>query len=256
MQSIRTILLFEVMYRHRVLGIPLDEVENQLKNYPTQDAQDLLKRLRMDIAVDTLNRPPENEDDVSVTEAKHQEQGGREEYRAHFNKMLQKYGASNISDLNKDQRKEFFNKIDKHWKAKDEMKEGDEILIDEMLDDFAEFFMEFADIFALIKKEMDREVLEEASKTKRTTQTRITRQTKIDRAVGALSVQYAKAVNDPMYKKFKKFKDKWMKYKERIQAKYKARVRTAARQGGGIAHLLKGKQKSGSETGKTKKKKK
>jgi hypothetical protein len=86
--------------------------------------------------------------------------------------------------------------------------------------------------------------------------TRVTRQTKIDRAIGALSVQYAKAVNDPMYKKFKKYKDKWMKFKERIQMKYKARVRTAARTGGGIGHLLKDKQKGGAQTGKTDKKKK
>ena len=88
---------------------------------------------------------------------------------------------------------------------------------------------------------MEQETIAEA--TKRTTITKISRQTKIDRAIGALSVQYAKAVNDPMYKKFKKFKDKWMKFKERIQAKYSPRVRSAARQGGGIAHLLKKKDK-------------
>ena len=259
MQSIKTILLFEVMYRHNVLGLPLDEIENQLKSYPTQDAQDLVKRLKMDIATDTLSRPPENEDDVSVVEGppvtEAQEQGDKAEYQAHFNSMLKQYGATNISDLSKEQRREFFNKIDKHWKSdKEKANEASEMFFDDLFSEFVLEFAEFADIFVAIKREIEREVLEEG--TKRTTQTRITRQTKIDRAVGALSVQYAKAVNDPMYKKFKKFKDKWMKYKMRIQDKYKARVRTAARQGGGIGHLLKNKQKSGSETGKTKKKKK
>ena len=261
MQSIKTILLFEVMYRHNVLGLPLNEIENQLKAYPTQDAQDLLRRLKMDIATDTLSRPPESEDDVSVIEGppvtEAQEQGDKAEYQAHFNHMLKKYGASNISDLSKEQRREFFNKIDKHWKSdKEKQVKEDKTLIDEILDDFTEFFAEFADIFPLIKNQMEREVLEEKSGTKRTTMTRVTRQTKIDRAIGSLSVQYAKAVNDPLYKKFKKFKDKWMKFKMRIQDKYKARVRTAARQGGGISHLLKDKQKAGSQTGKAKKKKK
>lgn len=256
MQSLKTILLFEVMYRHNVLGMPLDEIENQLKSYPTQDAEDLLRKVRGDISQDSLHRPPESEDDISVTEA--QESGDKEAYQAHFNKMLKDYGATNISDLSKEQRREFFLKIDKHWKAKGESKKkvSEEIdWTDELMEEFVLEFAEFADIFAIVKKEMEKQVLEEAS-GKRTTMQRVTRQTKIDRAVGNLSVQYAKSVNDPLYKKFKKFKDKWMKFKERIQDKYKARVRTAARQGGGISHLLKNKQKAGSTTGKTEKPKK
>jgi len=248
MQSIKTIMLFEVMYRHKVLGTPLDEVENQLKNYPTQDADDLLKRLRGDIAVDTLHKEEETEDDVSVTEA--QESGDKAAYQAHFNKMLKDHGVQNISDLPKEKRSEFFNQIDKHWKSDNEKVNEDIDWADEIFEDFIMEFAEFTDVLSMIKKEIQKEVLDEAS-TKRTTMTRVTRQTKIDRATGSLSVQYAKSVNDPLYKKFKKFKDKWMKFKERIQAKYKARVRTAARQGGGIGHLLKNKQKSGATTGKT-----
>lgn len=234
MQSIRTILLFEVMYRHNILGMPLDEIENQLKNYPTQDAQDLLRKLRSDIAVDTLHRPEENEDDISVTEA--QESGDKEEYRAHFNKMLKDYGVSNISELPKDKRREFFLKIDQHWKAKNEKVSEDLEWTDELFTDFVIEFAEFADIFPLIRKEIQREVLEEASK--KTSMTRITRQTKIDRAAGNLATQYAKAKGDPLYNKMKKFKDKWLKYKKMIQSKYKARVRTAARTGTGIGHLI------------------
>jgi len=235
MQSIKTILLFEAMYRHNILGLSLDEIENQLRNYPTQDAEDLLRNLRKDIATDTLSRGDETEDDVAVTEA--QESGGKEEYRTHFNKMLQDYGASSISDLPKDKRKEFFLKIDKHWKSKSEKTNEDIEWTDEVMSEFVEEFSEFADIFAIVKKEMEKQILEEAS-GKRTTMQRVTRQTKIDRAIGSLSVQYAKAVNDPLYKKFKKFKTKWLTFKQRIQDKYKARVRTAARQGGGISQIL------------------
>ena len=236
MQSIKTILLFEAMYRHKILGLSLDEIENQLKNYPTQDAENLLKKLRGELSQDTLSRPPETAEDVSVTEA--QETGGKAAYQAHFNQMLKDYGATNISDLPADKRKEFFNKIDKHWKSdkesKKNVKEETEVA-DEMAEFFVEF-AEFADIFVSMKKEMEREILDEAGK--RTTMTKITRQTKIERAKGNLAMQYAKATNDPMYKKFKKFKDKWMNYKEKIQAKYGPRVRTAARQGGGIQDVL------------------
>lgn len=256
MQSIKTILLFEAMYRYHVLGMSFSEIENQLKNYPTHDAQDLLKKVRDDIAIDTLNRDEESEDDITVTEA--QASGGKEEYRAHFNKMLQQYGATSISELPKEKRKEFFLKIDKHWKSDKESKKKvkEEIeWTDDVYEEFTQEFSEFTDILHSVKAEMEKEVLEEKSATKRTTQTRITRATKIDRAIGSLSVQYAKRANDPLYKKFKKFKDKWMKFKERIQAKYKARVRTAARQGGGIGHLFRDEKKEKKKE-KTKPKKK
>jgi hypothetical protein len=239
MQSINTILLFEVMYRHKILGEPLDEIENQLKNYPTQDAEGELARLRNDIGTDTMVREPDVEDDVSVTEA--QQSGDKEAYRSHFNNMLKDFGASNISELPPDKRKDFFLKIDKHWKAKSESKKevNEEIeWTDDIMEEFVMEFAEFGDILLLIKNEMQKDTLEEAA-GKRTTMTKITRQTKIDRTLGNLAMQYAKAVDDPMYKKFKKFKDKWMKYKERIQSKYGPRVRTAARQGGGIQSILK-----------------
>jgi hypothetical protein len=87
-------------------------------------------------------------------------------------------------------------------------------------------------------------------KAKRTTITKVTRQTKIDRAIGALATKYAKEVNDPMYRKLVKFRDRFYKYRERIRAKYGPRVRSRAIQGKGISDMLKDKQKSGSQTGK------
>jgi hypothetical protein len=250
MQSIKTILLFEAMYRYHVLGMPLDEIENQLQNYPTQDAEDLLKRVRQDISTDTLMRGgDEEESDISVVESEGQESGDKEEYRARFNAMLKQYGVTNIGELPPEKRKEFFSNIDKHWKAKNEGKVNEEFeWTDEIIADFIVEFAEFADMFDDIRREIQREFIAEGG-TKKTSITRITRQTKIDRAAGNLATQYAKAKGDPLYKKMKKFKEKWLKFKKQIQSKYKTRVRTAARQGTGISNLIK-KFEGGKEHGK------
>jgi len=79
------------------------------------------------------------------------------------------------------------------------------------------------------------ESLQEVSK--RTSITRVTRQTKIDRAIGQLSTKYAKEVNDPMYRKMVRFRDKFYKLRDRIRAKYAPRVRTRAIQGKGLQGL-------------------
>lgn len=79
-------------------------------------------------------------------------------------------------------------------------------------------------------------VLSEASK--KTTFTKITRQTKIDRAIGSLATRLAKAHDDPMYKKMVKFRDKFFKYRLKIKTKYSPRVRTRAVTGKGIADLI------------------
>lgn len=99
--------------------------------------------------------------------------------------------------------------------------------------------------------------LQEAQKkmtAKRTTITKVTRQTKIDRAIGSLATQYAKKTDDSLYKKMVKFREKFFKYREMIKKKYGPRVRSRAIQGKGISDMLKDKQKTGSATGKAKKK--
>lgn len=95
------------------------------------------------------------------------------------------------------------------------------------------------------------EIQEEAYKAKRTTITRVTRQTKIDRAIGALATKYAKETNDPLYKKMTRFRDKFFKYREMIRKKFGPRVRSRALSGKGISDMLKDKQKSGAQTGKS-----
>ncbi len=77
---------------------------------------------------------------------------------------------------------------------------------------------------------------------KRTSITKVTRQTKIDRAIGSLATQYAKQTDDPMYKKMTKYRDKFFKFRKRIRAKYGPRVRSRAIQGKGIGDMIKKKK--------------
>jgi len=74
---------------------------------------------------------------------------------------------------------------------------------------------------------------------KRTTITKVTRQTKIDRAIGALATKYAKDSGDPLYKKMVKWREKFFKFRGRIKSKYGARVRSRAIQGKGIGDMVK-----------------
>lgn len=41
-------------------------------------------------------------------------------YQEFFNKMLKKYGVSSPDELEGDQKKKFFDEVDKGWKAKKE----------------------------------------------------------------------------------------------------------------------------------------
>ena len=73
---------------------------------------------------------------------------------------------------------------------------------------------------------------------KRTSITRITRATKIERAKGALATKYAKEVNDPMYARMIKFREKFHKFRKRIKDKYGPRVRSRAIQGKGLKGIV------------------
>jgi len=80
--------------------------------------------------------------------------------------------------------------------------------------------------------------------TKKTTFTKITRQTKIDRAIGSLATRLAKTYNDPLYNKMVKFREKYFKYREKIKVKYSPRVRARAVNGKGISDLIAKAQKT------------
>ena len=85
------------------------------------------------------------------------------------------------------------------------------------------------------------QAVEEASK--RTTITKVTRQTKIDRAIGSLSTQFAKRTNDPLYDKMIRYRKKFFKFREMIRKKYAPRVRSRAISGKGISDMLKDKKR-------------
>lgn len=78
--------------------------------------------------------------------------------------------------------------------------------------------------------------IQEASK--KTSFVKVTRQTKIDRAVGSLATKLAKASDDSWYKKMVKHREKYFKFRKMIKTKYAPRVRARAVSGKGIGDLL------------------
>jgi hypothetical protein len=67
------------------------------------------------------------------------------------------------------------------------------------------------------------------TEAKRTTVTKVTRQTKIKRATGQLSTVAARKANDPLYKQMIKYRNLYYKYRDRLRKKYSPRVRARAR---------------------------
>lgn len=69
-------------------------------------------------------------------------------------------------------------------------------------------------------------VNQEAKKTSRRT---VSRDEKIKRVTSNLAIKKAKDENDAMYKQYKKHKDLYKKYQEKIVKKYGPKVRSQAR---------------------------
>ncbi len=67
------------------------------------------------------------------------------------------------------------------------------------------------------------------NEAKTTSQTRITRQAKVARAIGSLSTSLAKKQNDPLMKRMQYHLDLYKKFKNKIMVKYASRVKTQAR---------------------------
>jgi hypothetical protein len=80
--------------------------------------------------------------------------------------------------------------------------------------------------------------LEELSKPKKTSFIKVTRQTKIDRAIGQLSTKLAKETNDPWYRKMVKFREKYFAMRSKIKTKYAPKVRARAISGKGIQDII------------------
>jgi len=93
----------------------LDEVENKIDTVPDQD----LAALQQDV-VDELTKDDEVtevEEQIAISISRLIKE---EPYRDFFKGMLKKYNVTNPSDLDGEKKKEFFNAVDKGWKAKKE----------------------------------------------------------------------------------------------------------------------------------------
>jgi len=71
--------------------------------------------------------------------------------------------------------------------------------------------------------------LDEYLEEKSSSMVKMTKQQKISRATGALAVGMAKKKGDPAYTQMIKYKTLYIKFKEKITAKYGPRVRSQAR---------------------------
>jgi len=79
---------------------------------------------------------------------------------------------------------------------------------------------------------------EQLEEGKKTSFVKVTRQTKIDRAIGALATKLAKEMDDPYYKKMVKFREKYFSMREKIRTKYAPKVRARAISGKGIGDIV------------------
>lgn len=80
--------------------------------------------------------------------------------------------------------------------------------------------------------------LENLEEAKKTSYVKVTRQTKIDRAIGQLSTKLAKETGDPWYKKMVKFREKYFAMRDKIKTKYAPKVRARAVSGKGIGDMI------------------
>ena len=76
---------------------------------------------------------------------------------------------------------------------------------------------------------LDKTLLEIHQEAKATSIVRVSRKEKVSRAIGTFAIQMAKEKNDPLYKRYEKFRRKYLDAKERIIKKYAPRVRSKAR---------------------------
>lgn len=83
-------------------AMPNDET-NDITHEPNQDAEELYKSVRRQIG-----------------EIKRLNEDAKAEYKKYFDSMLKKYGVSSPTELDGAKKKEFFDAVDKGWKAKKE----------------------------------------------------------------------------------------------------------------------------------------
>ena len=111
----------------------LDEIENQIDNIPDQDIEDLHDDVVDEVSKDENQKEKaeveeSNLVEPSVVEASFEDNIKKslhllvreDDYREFFKGMLKKWNINAPTDLDAEKKKEFFNFIDKEWKAKKE----------------------------------------------------------------------------------------------------------------------------------------
>jgi len=104
--------------------------ENELKNEPAEDPEEEFSRLQYDVAgYDKYSKKgtddyesPSNMMSVGETieQVLAEKSKLKDAYMKFFRKMLKKQGVGTVKDMSKSQKKVFFNKVDRGWKAKNE----------------------------------------------------------------------------------------------------------------------------------------
>ena len=92
----------------------VDEIENKLDNVPDQDMQSLYQNVFDELSTDSMT--PVEESMVDSVRRLIKE----EDYREFFKGKLKKWNIKSPAELSGDKKKEFFDQIDKEWKAKKE----------------------------------------------------------------------------------------------------------------------------------------
>lgn len=91
---------------------------------------------------------------------------------------------------------------------------------------------------SMIDDYLDEIINEKQRIAKKTTYTKVTRQTKIDRAIGALATKLAKEMDDPWYRRMVSFREKYFAMRRKIRVKYGPKVRARAVTGQGIGDII------------------
>lgn len=92
----------------------IDEVENRLDSVPDQDMASLYKTVFDELSTDSMTSIEESM--VNTVRQLIKEK----DYREFFKGMLKKWNINSPAELSDEKKKEFFDKVDKGWKAKKE----------------------------------------------------------------------------------------------------------------------------------------
>jgi hypothetical protein len=113
-----------------------------------------------------------------------------------------------------------------HKEFYDSLSDEDKELFNEILSDTLDLFREYSD-----EEEAEAASASEGVLIKRMNWTTMG---VIDKKVSKTCVLLAKANADPLYKKFKFFRDKWRFWREKIRQKYGGRARSIVLSNGGV----------------------